>query len=173
MSPATTDDHACKRVLTLTNRQRDCRINVIHMRRLVRFHLEEQLQLDRYDLAVSLLSTTRMADTNEAYLRHKGPTDVITFDYGDPGQEVLHGEVLVCPAVAVEQARDYGTTWESELMRYIIHGILHLRGHDDRSGADRRVMKREENRLLEALAAAQPIQHLRAHHRTSRKQPLE
>jgi probable rRNA maturation factor len=173
MSVIPTDGDACKRVLTLTNRQRDCRINAVHLRRLVRFHLEEQLQLGRYDLAIHSLSAGRMAAANEAHLGHKGPTDVITFNYGDPGQEVLHGELLVCPAVAVEQARDYGTTWESELMRYIIHGVLHLRGYDDQSAAARRVMKRQEDRLLEALTAAQPIQRLGAHPRTSRKQPLE
>jgi probable rRNA maturation factor len=48
------------------------------------------------------------------------------------------------------QARQFRTSWQSELVRYIIHGVLHLRGFDDIRPADRRKMKREENRLLRA-----------------------
>ena len=167
MSVDATEDDASQCILTVTNRQRDCRIDGVHLRRLVRFHLQDQLRLSHYDLRIHLLSAARMADANEAHLKHKGPTDVITFNYGEPDQKALHGEVLVCPSVAVEQARDYGTTWESELMRYIIHGILHLRGYDDQSTTARRVMKREEDRLLNTLAAVQPVQRLRAQPRTS------
>jgi probable rRNA maturation factor len=53
--------------------------------------------------------------------------------------------------VAGEQARRFGVTWQAELARYIIHGILHLRGHDDQNATARRRMKREEGRLLKEL----------------------
>jgi probable rRNA maturation factor len=55
---------------------------------------------------------------------------------------------------AVRQAAEFGTTWEAELLRYVIHGILHLRGYDDLEPAKRRVMKREENRLVRKLASS-------------------
>lgn len=151
-----------RRVLTLSNTQRDRRINTRVLRRIVQFHLEDQLRLFQYDLSIHLLSTRRMAGANETHLQHAGPTDVITFDYRDPGRDALWGELLICPAVAVEQARDYGTSWESELLRYILHGILHLRGFDDRTAADRRVMKREEDRLLRVLVKTHPPRLLRA-----------
>jgi ssRNA-specific RNase YbeY (16S rRNA maturation enzyme) len=48
----------------------------------------------------------------------------------------------------VKQAREFGTTWQGELVRYVIHGLLHLCGHDDLMSAARSKMKREENRLL-------------------------
>lgn len=150
-----------RRVLTLRNTQRDCRVDSGALRKIVRFHLEHQLGLSCYDLSIHLLSTRRMAGANEAHLRHAGPTDVITFDYRDPGQEALWGELLICPAVAVEQAREYDTSWESEILRYVLHGILHLRGFDDRTAADRRVMKREEDRLLRALLKTHPAELLR------------
>ena len=89
-----------------------------------------------------------------------------------PGKGGLHGELLVCPAIAIRQARDYGTSWESELARYIIHGILHLRGYDDQTGADRRVMKREEDRLLRALVRTHSLRRLRAGE-GAQNQPLE
>jgi len=160
-------------ILTLSNRQRDCRLDGRQLRRLVRHHLEVQLGLMHYDLSIHLLSARRMAEANQEYLQHDGPTDVITFDYGEPGQEWPQGELLVCPAMAREQARDYGTGWESEILRYIIHGLLHLRGFDDLTTSDRRVMKREENRLLRALCRTHPPRSLQARSRSSAKRPLE
>ena len=114
-----------------------------------------------------------MAQVNQTHLHHQGPTDIITFDYTDPGQQQLLGELLVCPAVAIQQARDYGTTWEEEVLRYLLHGILHLRGYDDRTPATRRVMKREEDRLLDRLLAVHPARSLRARPSRPRKQSLE
>ena len=60
----------------------------------------------------------------------------------------LHGELFICLQEAVAQARRFSATWQSELVRYVIHGLLHLCGHDDLKPAARRVMKRAENRLL-------------------------
>ena len=48
----------------------------------------------------------------------------------------------------MKQAKEFKTSWQSELTRYVIHGLLHLRGHDDRETTARRAMKKEENRLL-------------------------
>ncbi|MCU0772400.1 MAG: rRNA maturation RNase YbeY [Verrucomicrobia bacterium] len=143
------------------------------MRKLVRHHLEAQLGLPSYALGIHLLTPRQMARANERHLRHSGPTDVITFDYATPGEGALHGELLVCPAVAIEQARAYGTSWESELVRYIIHGVLHLRGFDDRTAAARRVMKREEDRWLRALVRTHSLHRLRAPVQTTRKRLLE
>ena len=161
------------RVLTIGNRQRDCRIDGVFLKKLVRVHLQDQLRLNHYDLGIHLVSARRMGEANEMHLQHEGATDVITFDYAESGQKNLHGELLVCPSVAVEQAREFGTTWESEILRYIIHGVLHLRGYDDRTTGDRRVMQREENRLLKGLVAAHSVRRLRARPRIPRKRSLE
>ncbi len=64
----------------------------------------------------------------------------------------LHGEIFICVDEAIAQARKYAPRWQSEIVRYVIHGILHLLGHDDSRPAARRRMKREENRLLRRLA---------------------
>lgn len=64
----------------------------------------------------------------------------------------LNGELFICVDDAVKQAREFRTTWQSELARYVIHGLLHLCGHDDLSPEPRRKMKREENRLLKLAA---------------------
>jgi probable rRNA maturation factor len=61
---------------------------------------------------------------------------------------IIHGEIFICVSEAVRQAKEFGTDWFSELGRYIIHGILHLTGHDDLEPVARKKMKREENRLV-------------------------
>ena len=53
---------------------------------------------------------------------------------------------------AILQARQFKTDWRSEVVRYVVHGVLHLLGHDDVRAAARRTMKREENRLVRVLA---------------------
>ncbi len=64
----------------------------------------------------------------------------------------IYGEIYVCVDEALIQARRFGTSWPSELARYIVHGVLHLLGYDDSKASKRRRMKREENRLLKALS---------------------
>ena len=92
-----------------------------------------------------------MTRVNETFLQHAGSTDVITFDHAEPDAAALHGEIFICVDEAVTQARRFRTTWQSELLRYMIHGLLHLQGFDDHTASDRRQMKSEENRLLAAL----------------------
>lgn len=160
MSPVRPPGPPGSRRLSIRNQQRDCPIDPARLRSLVRCHLEAQLELNEYDLAIHLLAESRMARMNEAHLGHAGSTDVITFDYAGHDRRGLHGELLICPAVARAQARTYRTTWQQEIARYILHGILHLRGFDDRTAAQRRVMKREEDRLLRGLARRQPLRRL-------------
>ena len=115
----------------------------------------------RHQLAVFFVDAPAMAGVNETHLGHDGPTDVITFDYGRPpgagrDEAWLCGDLFVCLDVARTQAADFGTTWPAEVLRYVIHGLLHLRGYDDRAAVDRRAMKVQENRLLRGLLRGHP-----------------
>jgi probable rRNA maturation factor len=92
-----------------------------------------------------------MAQVNGQFLQHEGPTDVITFDLSEGGVGPLAGEIFVCPVVAVRQAREFGTDWQTETVRYVAHGILHLLGYDDLEPAKRRVMKQAEGRIVRRL----------------------
>jgi probable rRNA maturation factor len=91
---------------------------------------------------------------NETFLKHEGSTDVITFDHAKESKrrQQIHGELFVCIDDAITQARQFKTSWQSEVVRYVVHGVLHLLGHDDLKPAARRKMKREENRLLRKLS---------------------
>ena len=94
-----------------------------------------------------------MAHLNETFLRHKGPTDVLAFNYGDPqNRGTLLGEVIVCRDEARRQAQRFRTRWQNELVRYVVHGTLHLLGYDDKNPVARRRMKFQENRLVRQLA---------------------
>jgi rRNA maturation RNase YbeY len=88
-------------------------------------------------------------------VQHEGPTDIITFDYCTG--TLLHGELVICPAIASEHALKYRASLGRELARYVIHGVLHLQGFDDKTTATRHKMKHEENRLLQQLAGCFPL----------------
>jgi probable rRNA maturation factor len=147
--------------LVLRNRRSGKRVDMALLRRITRFLLEEILALDQYEIGVHLVSELEIARLNESYVGHTGSTDIITFDYlpaAYPGH--LHGELFICIPVAAAQARQFRTTWQSELTRYVGHGLLHLMGFDDLTAAKRRVMKVQENRLLKAVTARFPIEKL-------------
>ena len=136
--------------LCLRNRQQDCPIDLRLLRRILRFALEHLFKASDYELCFHFVPSPEMARVNEKFLGHIGPTDVITFDHSD-GVEELRGEIFICPEVAVAQAREFRTSWQEEIVRYCVHGLLHLRGHDDVRAADRRKMKREEDRVVNEL----------------------
>lgn len=147
--------------LLIKNRQRAIPLDTRLLRSITKTVLTEFLTIEDYDLVVFIVRAPEMARLNEKFLGHEGSTDVITFDYGDSPQYV-HGELFICIDDAKKQARQFRTTWPSELVRYLIHGILHLRGFDDLRPAARRKMKREENRLLKKVERLFPLRKLAA-----------
>ena len=132
-------------------RARSVPIDTKFLQRIVRALLEDLLELNSFELGIQLVRAKAMAHVNETFLNHAGPTDVITFDHSEL-KTSLHGELFVCYDVAQTQAKEFRTTWPSEIVRYAVHGVLHLQGFDDHRAADRRRMKREEDRLVKALA---------------------
>jgi probable rRNA maturation factor len=153
--------------LLITNRQRALPLNTPMLRRLTKTLLRELLKLEDFDLGIYIVRAPEMARLNETFLQHAGSTDVITFNYADDATRdtqhatrQIHGEIFVCIDDAMSQARQFRTSWQSELARYVIHGVLHLRGFDDLRPADRRKMKREENRLLKEVARLFPLRKL-------------
>ena len=143
--------------LLIMNRQRAIPLNTRLLRTLAKSLLEDLLGLEKFDLGIHVVRAPEMARLNEKFLQHAGSTDVITFDYTDKvppagGRKHVHGEIFICIDDAKTQAREFRTSWQSELARYVIHGVLHLRGFDDIQPGDRRKMKREENRLLKKIA---------------------
>jgi probable rRNA maturation factor len=176
-------------VLSVQNRQRVCSVDTRLLKQITGCLLKDLLQVKSFELGLHLVAAGEMARVNRQFLQHEGSTDVITFDHSElvaadvrrlsnnsafpiphsafksepphlGSYERLHGELFTCLDDAVAQARQFRTTWQSELVRYVVHGALHLLGHDDSKPALRRRMKLEENRLLRALARRFPLSRL-------------
>jgi probable rRNA maturation factor len=158
--------------VAIANRQRTKKINTRLLRQVTEALLGE-LEIKNAELGINLVAAREMTLINETFLKHEGSADVITFDYAIPAAALvkarrrtssgknraftsaatdLHGELFVCVDEAIVQAKKFRTSWQSEIARYIVHGILHLLGHDDLKSNLRRRMKREENRLLRRLS---------------------
>jgi probable rRNA maturation factor len=157
--------------IAIVNRQQAKKINS-HFLKQIAAALFAELELDKAEIGICLVAAPEMTRLNETFLKHKGSTDVIAFDYANnvgrasrlPKEPLkrkmdrrdacptLHGEIFVCVDEAVLQARKFGTSWQSEIVRYIVHGVLHLLGFDDSSAGARHKMKREENRRLGELS---------------------
>jgi probable rRNA maturation factor len=152
--------------ILIANRQRTKKINARLLKQIVG-KLFEELRITEAELGINFVGAKEMAKVNWNFLRHEGSTDVITFDHADGSGErsslpadgahgvtrpTLHGELFICVDEAVFQAKQFGTSWQSEIVRYVVHGVLHLRGHDDVQPDLRRKMKHAENRLVRVLA---------------------
>lgn len=147
------------RVLQLGNRDMRYKINLRLLRGMVRFLLQDKLNLSDYEIAVHLVTTEEIISLNETFLRHAGPTDVITFGYPCAANGI-HGEIFVCVSEAVRQAPRFHQPWQSELLRYVVHGVLHLQGYDDDLPAKKRVMRRKENQCIDLLSKRYDLQEL-------------
>ncbi|HEX9046218.1 MAG TPA: rRNA maturation RNase YbeY [Verrucomicrobiae bacterium] len=142
--------------LVISNRQRVKKINTRLLQQIVRELLTE-LDIAEAELGIALVGAKEMARVNWQFLQHEGSTDVITFDHAELKSEgrnpksEIHGELFICVDDAIAQAKQFRTIWQAELVRYAVHGVLHLLGYDDLQPHLRRTMKRQENRLVRRL----------------------
>lgn len=105
-------------------------------------------------LSVAVVDDTTIARLHEQYLGDARPTDVMSFDLRDnPQSAELEGEIVISAETAVRQARMLGLQAGQEGLRYVVHGVLHLLGHDDKTASQRRQMRRQEDAVLSRLAA--------------------
>ncbi|CAF0699036.1 rRNA maturation RNase YbeY [Candidatus Methylacidithermus pantelleriae] len=93
-------------------------------------------------IEITLVSARDMSQIHYRYHQDSEPTDVLTFDYG---------EILVCPAVAKEEAQARNIPLAEELLRYCVHGLLHLAGWSDKGEKERSAMWSEQERIVQRL----------------------
>lgn len=108
--------------------------------------LSEDMDLSIVSLPINFLSPATIWSINKQYLGHDYSTDIITFNYSGDNKN-LDGEILISAADAAENAKRYECSLDNELLRLVIHGVLHLMGYDDKEIADRKKMKKLENFL--------------------------
>lgn len=96
-------------------------------------------------LSIAFVTNSAIARLNRTYLGHAGATDVISFAFGDP----LVGDIYISPDVARRNARRYAIGVREELTRLVIHGVLHVTGHDHPADArSASPMWRRQERLV-------------------------
>ncbi len=106
------------------------------------------------ELTLNFVDRADIAELNELHMGVPGATDVLSFpmldeDVGD-GVPALLGDVVISPAVAAEQFREHAGTLDDELALLVVHGILHVLGHDHADEVETMAMRARELELLSA-----------------------
>ena len=136
-------------VIRVTNAQREAPIDISRMRHVARCVIRRLRIRTSGTLAMTFIGSRRMQALNERFLRHDRPTDVLSFRYE---REPIIGEILIAPRQARSYARGRRIPYEQELARYVVHGLLHWLGQEDRTRAQRWKMRVMEDRLLRHAA---------------------
>ena len=139
--------------ITLRNLQRKIPVNVAELERFSEKAVQHSLQLHkqrRTDLRklsqifIWLISDRRMAVLHRTFLGQSGPTDVLTFQ---------HGEIFISVDTARRHARAFENSLLRELKLYIVHGVLHLHGFDDKTPSESHRMKAAQEKILRICCA--------------------
>ena len=120
------------------------------MREVVRAVLAGEHVAD-YEISLAFVDNPTIQRLNKQYLDHDEPTDVLSFPLSNPMVKVLAGELIVGAEVARAEAAERGHDVQVELALYVIHGLLHLCGHDDKSANAAKEMRQRERQYLAKL----------------------
>lgn len=114
----------------------------------------------RAEISVAILDDVAIHNVNREHLQHDYPTDILSFLFelsaSDDGEKFLDGELIASAETAIRTAAEIGWPPMSELMLYVIHGMLHLVGYDDQMENDRAKMRELERRYLSASGVELP-----------------
>ncbi|MFK7918786.1 MAG: rRNA maturation RNase YbeY [Ilumatobacter sp.] len=103
------------------------------------------------ELSLTFVDSAEIAELNAEYMGKVGPTDVLSFPMDDEptdGVPTLLGDIVVCPEVAAAQYDEHAGTMDDELALLVVHGVLHLFGHDHAEPTETELMRRRELELL-------------------------
>ncbi len=143
--------------IVVSNEQREARVNVRQLSRLARCAARRLAIRQPGILSIALISTRRMRRLNQRFLGHDRSTDVLSFRYDDAfplPRQGRHaraiGDIVIAPREARVYAKRHGIPYDEELARYVVHGLLHWLGHEDRTLREQRAMRVREDALLDA-----------------------
>lgn len=88
-----------------------------------------------------------LLNINKEYLNHSTLTDIITFDYSEK-TDIISGDIFISIERITDNAKKFNATFETELSRVMIHGVLHLLGYKDKAKADKAEMTKKEDFYL-------------------------
>ena len=134
--------------VAVRNLQRTVAVNVVELEKFAAKAVRLCLQIHKNkstdlttlrEVSVLLISDKRMALLHRQFLQQVGPTDVMTF---------RHGEIFISVQTARRHARRFGNSLARELRLYVVHGLLHLHGFDDRNETEAQIMEATQRRIL-------------------------
>jgi len=155
----------------VADEQKDVPVDLARWSALAEVVLHEEGVRGAAELSVLFVDETSIAELNERFMEHAGPTDVLAFpidadavwavhdplasgpDRAEPDLDeipLLLGDVVVCPAVAARNAPDHAGTIDDELALLVVHGVLHVLGYDHAEPDEAASMRARELALLEA-----------------------
>lgn len=108
-----------------------------------------------HELSYIFCDDARILEVNREFLNHDYFTDIITFDYSHG--RVVSGDMFISTETVASNAEGLNVSYDRELLRVIVHGVLHLCGINDKGPGEREIMERHENEALalyERLAAS-------------------
>jgi probable rRNA maturation factor len=132
--------------IRVTNEQTILPVDAARLRRAVQTVLEDE-PIPKAQISVAVVDDPTIHRLNRQYLNHDRPTDVLSFVL-ERSAGCLEGEVVVSAETAQEAAPRFGWSPADELLLYVIHGTLHLLGHEDQTAAGRDQMQARERTCL-------------------------
>ncbi len=142
--------------LEITDLQKFYPIEKNKIRKLVRNILKAEKK--DAELSVVFVDNKRIKEINKTFLGHRYATDVLSFAYHESScSNTITGEIIVSVEMAIQLAQRHGYSVEGEIALYLIHGILHLIGYDDKRKSDAKKMHQREGELLSDFGFHVPV----------------
>lgn len=132
--------------ITVSNLNKKHKINEKFVKRIAADILKI-IKSKRSEIEIVFLTDGAIKPINKRYKKSARSTDVLSFDLGERAQ------ILISSDMALRNCRVFNTSFENELIIYVIHGILHLSGYDDENTKDRLKMFQKQDSIMERLCA--------------------
>lgn len=148
-------DFATPSKIKIYNMQKDMQLSLATIKRVLRRCLEI-LNISTDEVIFHFVSLKEIGVLHRRFFGDPSPTDCITVPIDSPGKQSggyhLLGEVFICPKVAKLYAQEHDLSPFGELIRYAVHGLLHLIGYDDMQVKDARAMRKKEEEVLKKIS---------------------
>lgn len=138
-------------MISVKSTQKKLPISSTSVKKLAHFLLKH-FKVECDELAIHFVTKKRIAELHKEFFNDPTPTDCISFPIDEPKQKAggfCHlGEIFICPEVASVYAKKHKIDPYRETTLYLVHGLLHLLGHDDQKPIERKKMRAEEKRCM-------------------------
>src|SRR5687767_9801509 len=135
-------------IIEIADEQKTHAFDRTRLKKAVRLILDDA-GIERGEISIAIVDDSRIHALNRQYLQHDYPTDVLSFVLEhDKESKSLDGEIIVSADYAAREAPRYGWNADDELLLYVIHGCLHLVGHDDQTPDGQAAMRAAEAKHL-------------------------